>query len=206
MTSSSTFLVATVPVITSIAPSLIDATRPPSVLQIVGANLTGASFAFLPLLQPVPIATGSPIVNTGGTAAALPIIVMPTGRGRFTLVGTNSAGSSDAFPSNGNALWMIGTQDDLDTDGDGFPDGLERLFGSDPFDPASRPDLTVMGDVQSSAVTLVNTGALPTSQEEVRSSAFTVSNTLLKPASPLQLMSPAFSVGNTLLSSPGQQL
>jgi hypothetical protein len=77
------------------------------------------------------------------------------------VVATNNAGSSDAFPSAGNTLTIINAQDDGDSDGDGFPGGLELLFGANPFEATSVPTLTEQGTVLSPAVSVVNT-LLPT--------------------------------------------
>jgi YD repeat-containing protein len=200
-TSATNFSIISGPVITSITPNVVDATRSASALQVAGVNLTGATFALLPVLEPSPITIGTPTVNQGGTAATLPITVAPNVRGRFTLVGTNASGTSDAFPSNGNTLWVINAQDDADSDDDGFPDGLEVLFGSDPFDPASVPDLMANGDLLSGAVSVANTLITSATPQELFSAAVSVANTLLTSAAPQDLLSPAVSVSNTLVTS-----
>jgi YD repeat-containing protein len=159
-TSAMSFMIIAVPVITSIAPAVIDAAAPPAVLQVGGIQLTGATFAFLPAFQPPAITVGTPTANAGGTAATVPVTLAPNARGRFTLVGTNAVGSSSAFASNGNSVRIIGGEDDFDSDGDGFPDRLETLLGSDPFDPESVPNPNAIraGEVEAPAISVINTG------------------------------------------------
>ena len=113
---------------------------------------------FLPVaaLTPAAITAGTAQTNSNGTAATVPITVAATARGRFTLVGTNGFGGTDTTPTSGNTLTLINAQDDVDTDGDGFPDGLELMFGSDPALAASVPTLTEHGTLLSAALSPVN--------------------------------------------------
>lgn len=148
--------VAPVPIIESILPRVFDATRPPSSVSVSGSNLSGSTFSFVPQLIPPPIAANSAQVDPAGTAATLTISVSPTGRGRFTLVATNALGAGSDTPTSGNTVTLVNAADDVDTDGDGFPDGLELLFGSDPGLATSTPNLTTTGNVQGQNVAVLN--------------------------------------------------
>lgn len=222
LTTVGDVLVAPVPVVSSITPKVIDAGHPPAVLQVTGENLSGGTYSFIPLLAPPLLTVGTPQTNAAGTAATLPVTVAASARGRFTLVGTNGFGGADTTPTAGNTITIINAQDDVDSDDDGFPDGLELLFGSDPSNAASVPDLRARGDLLSATVSVRNTGLPSTSPQDVMSgvvsvlntslpatttpqtllsSAFSVSNTSLPTGSPQALLSSAFSVNNTLPST-----
>jgi hypothetical protein len=165
-------------VVTAISPNVVDSIRPAASLTATGSNFTGATFAFLPALVPPAITVGTPQIDPTGTSAILPIAVQPLARGRFTLVGTNAFGAGDTTSSPGNALRLINALDEVDTDGDGYPDGLELLYGSDPADPASVPNLSARGDVTSSAVSVLNL-ALPFTVEKSATTWFSVRNSTL---------------------------
>lgn len=205
VTAIGDLVIAPVPVIASITPKVIDSGAPPSTLQVTGANFVGAAFSFAPLLQPPAVTVGPAQISADGTTATLPITVAASARGRFTLLGTNTFGGSDTTPTAGNTLTLINAQDDADSDGDGFPDGLELLFGSDPANSASIPSLTTRGDVRSATVSVSNTALPPTQVQLTSSAAFSVSNTQL-PSSTIQtLVSSAFSVVNTVNPATGSQ-
>jgi YD repeat-containing protein len=162
------FTVLAVPFVTSIAPRAFDATKPPSSIQMTGSDLTGSQFALLPAFAPPPVVLGTPQIDPTGTVATLPLTVAPNARGTFVVVATNTFGSSDAFPNAGNTLVIVNAQEEVDSDADGFPDGLELLSGSNPFDAASVPTLTEVGDVLSPAFATVNkllSLAVPRNQE-----------------------------------------
>ncbi len=198
-------LVGPVPIVLAITPKAIDATHPPSSIQIIGANLAGSTFAVVPVVNPPAITFGTPQVNGAGTSATLPILVAPIAQGSFVLVGTNGFGSGATDPTAGNRLSIINTQDDGDSDGDGFPDGLELLFGSDPADPTSLPDLTMQGELLIGAVSVINT-ASPVVTHDLLSAAFSVSNTLISSPTTHDVLSPAFSVSNTLVAPTMQEM
>jgi YD repeat-containing protein len=209
-TSSPVFVVLAVPVITSIAPKVIDAAAPPSSVQISGVQLGGSTFAFLPAFQPPVVTVGTSSVNPGGTSATLPVTVAATARGQFTLVGTNLAGTSDGLPSSGNTIRVISGPDEIDTDGDGFPDRLEALLGSDPFDAASVPNANAIriGDVEARSVSVLNTGGTAPGQPTTLEADAVVFSTLnlagVTGGQPIQLEASAvpFSALNTDPSAP----
>jgi hypothetical protein len=202
-TSVGDITIAPVPVVISIAPKVIDATKPPATIHITGANLSGASFSFVPALQPPPLTAGAPLVDVSGTTATVPITVSANARGRFTMVGANSFGPGDPTPTSGNTLTLINLLDDADSDGDGFPDGLELMYGSDPSNAASTPTLTAVGDVTSAQVAVVNTKSTETFQSAL-SAAVSIANTFLPAGAAQSAVSSAVSIVNTLLT-PGTQ-
>lgn len=202
--------IAPVPVITSITPKVIDALLPPASLRVTGANLAGAAFAFVPDL-PTTLVAGTPQVNAEGTSATLPITVGAAARGRFTLVGTNNFGGADPTPTGGNTLTIINTEDEVDGDGDGFPDAMELLLGSDQLDPASvpNPDAFRIGEVEAQPVSVVNAGAAPgppTTQEADATPFSTLNLVGVSGGQPVQMEvdGVAFSVVNADPSAPIQ--
>ena len=154
------------PFIISVGPTAILAGTSGN-MSITGANLAGSSFTFVPSGG---ITAGAPSINAAGTAAAFSITVAASANGRYTLVGTNPAGSSDSTPVVGfvtgspafntisvpgsnpnadpdndgltNAQEIAAKTDPLnaDTDGDSALDGLEVALGSDPLNPGSLPN------------------------------------------------------------------
>jgi Bacterial TSP3 repeat len=68
----------------------------------------------------------------------------------------NAAGSSDTFPARNNRLIVVDPNSTADSDGDGYPDIVEAEFGSDPFDPASTPDLYSKGEADSLIFSILN--------------------------------------------------
>lgn len=190
-------VIAPVPVVSSITPNAIDATRPPASLEVRGSNFNGSSFAFVPELVPPAITVGTPQIDPTGTTAALPIGVQASARGRFTLVGTNAFGGGDTTPTLGNRLTLMNGQDDVDTDGDGFPDGVELLYGSDPADPASAPNLSARGDVSSRLFSVVNL-TVPFTVQQSATQWFSVRN-LAVPFTVEQSATQWFSIRNLML-------
>ena len=183
-TSPTPFAVLAVPVVTSVSPRAIEVTRPPGTLSITGANLTASLFTALPAFFPAGLTFGTPQVDAAGTAAVLSLSVTPNTRGTFVLVSTNTAGSSSAFASPGNTLSVTNTQDSVDADGDGFPDALEVLLGSDPFDAASVPDANASGDIASPQSAVLNVSS-PVAGKTIQAETESPSVSLLNSVSPV---------------------
>ncbi len=197
-------VLAPVPIITSIIPKAIDALRPVASVQVTGINLSGAVFAFAPALQPPAITVGTAQTSADGTTAILPLTVAANARGRFTLVGTNAFGGADPTPTAGNTIVLINTQDDADSDGDGFPDGLELLFGSDPANATTVPDFTSSGQAMSAIIGITNVTP-PNSDQSAVSAAFSLANRFVQPQTSQQLLGSAFSINNILLMPSASQ-
>jgi YD repeat-containing protein len=208
--SPNPFTVLATPLLTSITPKSFDANRPPASIRVTGLNLAGSSFALLPAFTPPPVALGSPQFDLTGTVATLPLTALASAHGTFVLVATNTFGSSDAFPSAGNTLAAINAQDD-DSDGDGFPDGLELLFGSDPFLASSVPNLATQAR---SPFSVQNIFVAPTALQTpfavqnifvtppAIQTPFSVQNTFITSPTPQTFLSGAFSVSNVVGSLP----
>ena len=156
-----------IPVITSLSVKSILAGTTANVM-ITGANLTSSTFVFGSASGSL-LVISSLVINPAGTAATFILTVNTNASGRFTLIGTNPAGSSDPTPTVGfisgtpafntisvpgpdpnadpdgdglsNAQEISRGTDPLgkDTDNDGWPDGLEVALGSDPLNPNSIP-------------------------------------------------------------------
>ncbi|MEW6296218.1 MAG: IPT/TIG domain-containing protein [Thermodesulfobacteriota bacterium] len=142
-TSGQNFTVTTAPVVTSISPTaaLSGATIPN--FRVNGFNLTGATFSFVPSgAPPAGVAINAVAIDPSGTSATLGLTIGSDAVGQFVLVATNTNGSSEPSPSSTPTVIDPDHLDqEADTDGDGFPNGLEAMFGSDPFDPESIPDI-----------------------------------------------------------------
>jgi YD repeat-containing protein len=222
VSSSSSFAVVPTPVITSIAPKGAAANTTLSI-TITGINLTGATFAFAPVLIPPTIAIGTASINQAGTSATLSLTVSAKAFGKFALIATNTQGSSTAFVTPGNSFSVVGASaasmdsdgdglSDLqeimigtdpfnpDTDGDGFSDGVEVATGSDPLDPLCTPlNCRLSGEVESIVVSTINT-ALPMSEFfEADSVSFSALNTALSSMQFFEADSVAFSAINIAL-------
>ena len=133
--SSDPFTVLAIGSVFSVSPKYIvsSATGTQPNLQITGVNLAGASFAFLPAYQPVPVAISAAAIDPSGTSATLTPTVTPAASGTFTLVSTNAAGSSSSVPVSGNTLQVLAP--DGDADSDGVTNAVEIALGSDPLNP-----------------------------------------------------------------------
>jgi len=171
------------PFVTAITPKSILAGG--ASVTVTGANLGGSTFALLPTVTPATMVTVTNI-NSAGTSATLSVTADAKTSGRFTLVATGPAGSSDPTPILGfvkgssafNTISIPGSDpnsdpdgDSLtsaqeiaagtdplnpDTDGDGYPDGLELALGSDPLDPVSIPTIHRPSAVAQQIVTILN--------------------------------------------------
>lgn len=169
-TSSQPFTVVASPVVSSIVPVLATSEAAAAVVvpvQVTGTNLQGATFTFFPELAPPPLTIGSVSIDPGGGSAALSVTILAGAAGAFTVVATNGAGSSSAFPSPSNTITVLKGAEDpdgdgltnaqeatrgtdpfkADTDGDGFLDSDEIVVGSNPLNPLSTPVSFVYLDI-----------------------------------------------------------
>jgi hypothetical protein len=96
-------------------------------------------------------------------------------------------------------LTVVNALDDVDSDGDGYPDGLELLFGFDPFDSASVPTFTTFGELLSARVSVLNSGLPLSTQQNLLSPAVGVLNNALPVSTQHDLLSAAVSVLNNIL-------
>ena len=152
-------------------------------LTALGVNLASSNFTLSP---PCNACISSVSIGGNGASVTMTLALPPQLQGRFTLIATNAAGSSDNIPRLGflkgsssfNTLTVPGSIPDadfdgdgltnaqeiamgsdplnLDTDGDGYPDGLEIALGSDPLDPKSVPPISAPGSVSTRLFSALN--------------------------------------------------
>lgn len=147
-TSSQPFTVVASPVVSSIVPifAASEAAAPvvlPNV-QVMGANLQGSTFTFVPEIIPPPLTVGSVSIDPGGASATLSVTIAAGTTGAFTVVATNGEGSSSAFPSSTNTVAVLAGA--LDPDGDGLTNAQEIMRGTDPFNRDTDGDGFLDGD------------------------------------------------------------
>jgi len=154
-TSSVAFNVLPLPVVLSLSRKSALFGTSFSNIKVTGGNFTGATFAFQP-----PLVT---IVNTSITSssAATLSIAVGTTAGTVALVATNYAGSSSSYPVASNRFTIVNPASTADSDGDGIPDVIEAIYGSDPLDPTSvpNPSLSPSGEVDGTFSVLNTAGA-----------------------------------------------
>lgn len=201
-TSNQDFTVTTLPVITSIEPRFaLQGALIPN-FQVFGINLTGATFSFTPAFPPPDGALiNSVAIDPSGTSAMLDVTVGTGAPGQFVLVATNADGSSDVGSSRSNTLTIFDPDNaEADADGDGFPNGLEVILGSDPFDPNSVPDpVAQITEAVGSTFSILNTEPGPTALPgEAVSPLLSILNTEPSPtALPGEAAGAIFSILNT---------
>jgi YD repeat-containing protein len=213
VTSISNETIIPLSIITSVSPKSAFAATTISTFIVTGANLTGASFSFG--LATATISNLS--IVPSGTSATMTVTLSPAARGRYTLIATNAAGSSDSSPKLGfiegagtfNTLTVPGSDPNADpdgdgltnaqeialgtdplnpdTDGDGSPDGLEVALGSDPLNPRSIPNINPRSPFVGPYISMLN-GVSPAPTQP--------SNHIL--------VGPAISVLNTVSPAPTQ--
>jgi YD repeat-containing protein len=166
-TSTTNEIVIPTPIVTSLSvKSALAGTTIPT-LTVTGTNLAGSTFGF----GVSTLMVSNVSIASNGASATMSVTISSSANGRFALIATNAAGSSDPTPRLGfvlgtpsfNALTVPGASasadpdgdgltnaqeiaagaDPLnsDTDGDGYPDGLEVALGSDPLNPNSTPTI-----------------------------------------------------------------
>jgi len=206
--------VTSAPTITSVQPvSAFAGTTIPN-FQVTGTNLTGSTFAFLPAFVPPAVTINTVSIAPSGMSATLGITLRASAIGQFVVVATNADGSSDPFASAQNSLVVIDpNRQEVDSDGDTFPDGLEVLLGSNPADPQSVPEILVpppslaLGQPFSLLNTVNPSPGPPPPLTATQSVPFSLLNTVNPspgPPPPLTAtQSVPFSLLNTVNPSPG---
>jgi hypothetical protein len=107
-------------------------------VTITGVNLQSSTFQFLPESIPAQLTPVSVTIAPDGTSATFDVSILAGTAGSFTLVATNTLGSSDSTPSERNSLTVFSIIDD--SDGDGLTDAEEALLCTDPLNPDSDDD------------------------------------------------------------------
>ena len=195
-TSTTNLTIVPLPVITSITPKSALAGLPVNA-SVSGFNLTSSTFSFNSPSYPPQVTVASATIDPSGTSANLALTINSAATGRFILIATNTAGSSDSTQRLGfiegassfNTLTVPGSDPNADpdvdgltnaqeiaigtdplnsdTDGDGFPDGMEVALGSDPLNPASVPNISPPTTQQPSFTFSLLNGTDPGSTQSV---------------------------------------
>jgi hypothetical protein len=151
-TQAGSIAIGAVPIITSLSrkSALLNTV---TTLNVKGSNLGGATFSFV--TSAVTVTSAS--INGDGTVANVTLSV-GTGAGTFAVVARNVFAGSPFSVTAANRFTVVDPRSIADSDGDGTPDAIEAVFGSDPLDPLSRPDLNApqSGQIDATLVSVLN--------------------------------------------------
>lgn len=145
VTSSGPVTIVPLPILSSVSPKSALAGTSLS-FTATGANLTGSSFAFSPSSN---AALSAVSIASGGTSVTMTVTLAAAAQGRYTLIATNSAGSSDPTPkvwfldtgaAAFNTLTVPGPNPNADPDGDGLTNAQEIMLGTDPLNADTDGD------------------------------------------------------------------
>ena len=203
------------PIVTSVTPRVMQAGATASV-TVTGANFANTTFS----IPGSGIAVTVVSVAPDGTSAVLTLVANATANGRFAVVGSNGVADSGGVVTMANVFSAF-VDPTLDPDGDGLPNGLELILGTDPFnadtdgdgfsdgvevasrsnplDPNSTPlNTRLSGDAESLPFSISNAGFTSAAQGEADSKPFGVLNTGAAKSAPLEADSLTFSILNVL--------
>ena len=165
-------------------------------LQVSGATLLGASFAFQPASSP-PIVVQVNSIDPSGSSASMALNIPSAAIGTFALVATGPSGSSTStIVPKVNRFTVVDPNSNADTDGDGFSDVIEATFGTDPLDPTSFPVIAAATETESVAFSVLNAPVTAAGITETESVAFSVLNASVTGAGIRETESVTFSVLN----------
>jgi len=221
-TSPSPETVIPAPIITSVKPRVMQAGTTASV-TVTGANLVDAIFSIPGSRITVLAATPTP----DGTSTVLALIANATANGRFAVVASNGVAGSATLVTLANAFsafvdptldpdgdglpngleLILGTDPfNADTDGDGFSDGVEVASGSDPLNPACTPlNCRLSGEVESLTVSAISTVSSTSQPTEADSVVFSALNSVLPTTQTHEADSVVFSMLNSVLPTTQMQ-
>jgi hypothetical protein len=171
-------------------------------LQVAGTTLTGAAWAFEPAAAP-PIAVEVISTSQDGTSATLSVTAPGGVVGTFALVASNAAGDSGSAVNRVNRLTIVDPNSTADTDGDGFQDVIEAVFGTDPLDPTSFPVIPSFTETESVAFSVLNAPVTSAGIQETEGVAFSVLNGPVNGAGIQETESVAFSILNAPVGGAG---
>src|ERR1700722_11608286 len=102
---------------------------------VTGANLTGATFTFIPGFFPAPVTVTTANISADGNSAVLSLSIAANTTGSYSLVATTQGGASSQIPSTANTISVLSP--DGDADGDGLTNAVEIALGTDPLNPTT---------------------------------------------------------------------
>ena len=198
---AATITVLPIPIISAMsAKSMLVGTQ--LVLTITGSTFQGASWALQPASsEPVDVQVLS--TSPDGTSASLSLTVPSGVVGTFALVATNPAGNSGTTANRINRLTIVEPNSTADTDGDGYQDVIEAVYGTDPLDLTSYPTIRAQSETESVNFSVLNA---PVSRAftEAESVRFSVLNSPFSGAV-IEAESVSFSVLNAPVTGSGIQ-
>jgi YD repeat-containing protein len=198
------YTIAPVPVITSVIPrGAISNTS--LLVAITGINLSASAFAFLPVFAPAAFTLGPATINSTGTSATMNLTVGTSAIGKFTMVGTNAAGSSSPFATDANSFAVVSASAaSKDSDGDGLSDAQEVSLGTDPFSADTDGDGYGDGAEVASGADPLNPTCIPLNCRIPGGEAnvtFSILNSLATTGGPSEAVSVTFSMCNDASAS-----
>ncbi|HEX3743971.1 MAG TPA: Ig-like domain-containing protein [Bryobacteraceae bacterium] len=168
-------------------------------LTVSGSTLENATFSFVPAVSnpiEVQVASTSPDV----TSATLTLTIPAASVGTFGLVATNVAGTSNTLVTPVDRFTVVDPNSRADTDGDGFQDAIEAVFGTDPLDPESFPAIPAATETESVPFSTLNAPIYNSGVVEVES-GFSVLNAPLTPSGIAETESIVFGVLNNAMKT-----
>ena len=188
------------PLLTSLSPKSALAGTAVASMVVNGANLTGSTFTFSPASAVVITNT---TIASDGNSATLSLNIPGTAIGTFALVASNDAGNSGTDVTQPNRFTAVDPNSTADTDGDGFQDVIEAVFGTDPLDPKSFPVIPAATETESVAFSVLNAPVTGAGSTETESVSFSVLNSPITGAGITETESVAFSVLNAPVTGAG---
>ncbi|MGD1073641.1 MAG: Ig-like domain-containing protein [Bryobacteraceae bacterium] len=174
-------------------------------LTVTGTTLAGATtFALQPGgLSPITIQVVS--ASSDGTSAILSLTIPSTNAiGTFALVANNIAGSTSTAITQLDRFTVVDPKSTVDTDGDGFLDVIEAVFGTDPLDPTSFPVIRAEEyEVESVTFSVLNAPVYNSGVTEVDSVSFSTLNEPVYDSGILEVESVSFSLLNAPVAGVG---
>jgi hypothetical protein len=167
-------------------------------LQVTGTMLAGTSWRFVPASATTITVTS---ISQDGTSALLALTAPATASGTFALVATNIAGDSVTAITQADRFTVVNPSSRADTDGDGFQDVIEAVFGTDPLDPASFPVNVSVREAESENFSVLNGDVGGAGLQETESLNYSLLNGAVGTATVMETDSINYSVLNNSVAN-----